>query len=39
MAPPEQAERPGDRAGGARTVRIPEDRAGQRLDNFLLGQL
>lgn len=26
-------------AGGARTVRVPEDRAGQRLDNFLLGQL
>lgn len=25
--------------GGARTVRIPDDRAGQRLDNFLLGQL
>ena len=24
---------------GARTVRIPDDRAGQRLDNFLLGQL
>jgi 23S rRNA pseudouridine955/2504/2580 synthase len=24
---------------GARTVRVPEDRAGQRLDNFLLGQL
>ncbi|HET9190726.1 MAG TPA: S4 domain-containing protein, partial [Rudaea sp.] len=26
-------------SGGARTVRVPEDRAGQRLDNFLLGQL
>jgi 23S rRNA pseudouridine955/2504/2580 synthase len=24
---------------GARTVRVPEDRDGQRLDNFLLGQL
>ena len=24
---------------GARLVRVPEDRAGQRLDNFLLGQL
>jgi 23S rRNA pseudouridine955/2504/2580 synthase len=35
MAPPE----PPDRPAGARTVRVPEDRAGQRLDNFLLGQL
>jgi 23S rRNA pseudouridine955/2504/2580 synthase len=25
--------------GGVRLVRVPEDRAGQRLDNFLLGQL
>ncbi|MFC0677737.1 RluA family pseudouridine synthase [Lysobacter korlensis] len=25
--------------GGARTVRVPDDRDGQRLDNFLLGQL
>lgn len=25
--------------GGVRTVRVPADRAGQRLDNFLLGQL
>jgi 23S rRNA pseudouridine955/2504/2580 synthase len=25
--------------GGARTLAVPEDRAGQRLDNFLLGQL
>ena len=24
---------------GARTVKVPEDRDGQRLDNFLLGQL
>ncbi|MDH5821490.1 RluA family pseudouridine synthase [Luteimonas sp. RD2P54] len=30
---------PPQRQGGARTVRVPEDRAGQRLDNFLLGQL
>ena len=28
-----------DRSGGARTVRVSEDREGQRLDNFLLGQL
>src|SRR5690606_41364140 len=27
------------RAASARTVRVPEDRGGQRLDNFLLGQL
>lgn len=27
------------RAAGARLVRVPDDRAGQRLDNFLLGQL
>ena len=26
-------------ATGARTVTVPADRAGQRLDNFLLGQL
>ncbi|WP_199171395.1 MULTISPECIES: RluA family pseudouridine synthase [Luteimonas] len=25
--------------GGVKTVRVPDDRAGQRLDNFLLGQL
>ncbi len=30
---------PPQRAGGARTVRVPDDRDGQRLDNFLLGQL
>lgn len=35
MASPE----PPDRSAGARTVRVPDDRAGQRLDNFLLGQL
>ena len=29
----------GDDRTGARTVRVPDDRAGQRLDNFLLGQL
>jgi 23S rRNA pseudouridine955/2504/2580 synthase len=28
-----------DSGGGARTVRVPDDRDGQRLDNFLLGQL
>ncbi|MGO1720748.1 MAG: RluA family pseudouridine synthase, partial [Luteimonas sp.] len=32
-------ERPVPQPGGARTVRVPEDRDGQRLDNFLLGQL
>lgn len=30
---------PPERSGGARTVRVSDDRAGQRLDNFLLGQL
>ena len=30
---------PADTRAGARTVRVPEDREGQRLDNFLLGQL
>ncbi|GAB2617913.1 RluA family pseudouridine synthase [Novilysobacter erysipheiresistens] len=29
----------GDNRTGARVVRVPDDRAGQRLDNFLLGQL
>ncbi|GAA3919313.1 RluA family pseudouridine synthase [Luteimonas lutimaris] len=29
----------GDAGGGVRLVRVPDDRAGQRLDNFLLGQL
>lgn len=33
MAPPEPV------AAGVRLVRVPDDRAGQRLDNFLLGQL
>ncbi len=26
-------------AGGVRLIRVPDDRAGQRLDNFLMGQL
>jgi len=30
---------PADARAGARTVRVPDDREGQRLDNFLLGQL
>ena len=29
----------GGAGGGVRLVRVPDDRAGQRLDNFLLGQL
>ncbi|KGM57673.1 23S rRNA pseudouridylate synthase [Lysobacter arseniciresistens ZS79] len=29
----------GENRAGARTVRVPDERAGQRLDNFLLGQL
>ncbi len=29
----------GTAGGGVRLVRVPDDRAGQRLDNFLLGQL
>ncbi|MCD9026653.1 RluA family pseudouridine synthase [Luteimonas sp. BDR2-5] len=29
----------GPGGGGVRTVRVPDDRGGQRLDNFLLGQL
>ena len=29
----------GDSRAGARMVRVPDDRAGQRLDNFLLGEL
>ncbi|MDQ2701879.1 MAG: RluA family pseudouridine synthase [Pseudomonadota bacterium] len=43
MTLPEGPNRPvngeAERGPGARTVRVPEDRAGQRLDNFLLGQL
>ena len=30
---------PASARAGARTVKVPDDRAGQRLDNFLLGQL
>ena len=30
---------PATLSGGVRTVRVPDDRVGQRLDNFLLGQL
>ena len=30
---------PGRPGPAARTVRVPDDREGQRLDNFLLGQL
>ena len=33
------APRPANDAGQVRTVRVPDDRAGQRQDNFLLGQL
>jgi len=36
MTHSESGERP---SGSARTVKVPDDRAGQRLDNFLLGQL
>ena len=28
-----------EKTGGVRLVRVPDDRDGQRLDNFLLGQL
>ena len=37
--PNRMPERDPERGPGARTVRVPDDRAGQRLDNFLLGQL
>jgi 23S rRNA pseudouridine955/2504/2580 synthase len=33
------APRPANEPAQVRTVRVPDDRAGQRLDNFLLGQL
>jgi 23S rRNA pseudouridine955/2504/2580 synthase len=36
MTHSDSGERP---SGGARTVKVPDDRSGQRLDNFLLGQL
>ena len=40
MAPPDDRNPPDPgRASAARTVRISEDRAGQRVDNFLLGLL
>lgn len=38
-APPNPGPAPRQDASQVRTVRVPEDRAGQRLDNFLLGQL
>ncbi|HEY5802352.1 MAG TPA: RluA family pseudouridine synthase [Lysobacter sp.] len=38
-ASPNPAPAPRQDASQVRTVRVPEDRAGQRLDNFLLGQL
>ncbi|MFT4198524.1 MAG: RluA family pseudouridine synthase [Pseudoxanthomonas sp.] len=38
MTPPSETPLPGA-AGGVRTVVVPADRDGQRLDNFLLGQL
>ena len=34
-----RSDTPAATSSGARTVRVPEDRDGQRLDNFLLGQL
>jgi 23S rRNA pseudouridine955/2504/2580 synthase len=34
-----RSDTPAAAGSGARTVRVPEDRDGQRLDNFLLGQL
>lgn len=36
---PTHSDTPARAGAGARLVRIPDDRAGQRLDNFLLGQL
>ena len=40
-SPPPEAPRPPPASGASqvRLVRVPDDRAGQRLDNFLLGQL
>ncbi len=38
-APPNPGLAPRQDASQVRTVRVPDDRAGQRLDNFLLGQL
>src|SRR5690348_10201922 len=34
-----RSDTPAAPGAGARTVRVPDDRDGQRLDNFLLGQL
>ena len=40
MSQPEQPDHAQPASGsGARLMRVPDDRAGQRLDNFLLGQL
>ena len=36
---PTHSDTPARAGAGARQVRVPDDRAGQRLDNFLLGQL
>ena len=36
---PTHSDTPARAGPGARQVRVPDDRAGQRLDNFLLGQL
>lgn len=38
MTDPQSPQPPADRVG-VRILKVPEDRAGQRLDNFLLGQL
>src|SRR5690606_11430146 len=38
-AMPTHSVSPARPAAGARLVRVPDDRDGQRLDNFLLGQL
>src|SRR5690606_15258866 len=38
-AMPTHSDSPARPAAGARLVRVPDDRDGQRLDNFLLGQL
>ncbi|HAI59216.1 MAG TPA: 23S rRNA pseudouridine(955/2504/2580) synthase, partial [Xanthomonadaceae bacterium] len=37
--PPRQISPMNEKTGGVRLVRVPDDRDGQRLDNFLLGQL
>lgn len=38
MTDPQIPQPPSDRSG-VRILKVPEDRSGQRLDNFLLGQL